>query len=210
MTMYRVRFVSTGWTGGPGLNTFYFENSLNPSTSSSDQAATCVELVRAGFFGISGLYPPTWTGAVTQEVDMIDPTTGMLTSTYSVPPVAAVVGTGSAGFAPLAVGLCPALVTNSIVGGQRIRGRAFLSPIAGGGEANGTPSAAQLGWAAQIVGMLIGGTGGPPRLVVWHRPRKARAATATLPALAAAPGSQHYVASVSVKDTFSVLRSRRD
>ena len=46
--------------------------------------------------------------------------------------------------------------------------------------------------------------------VVWHRPRKAKAATLTRPALTAHVGSNALVTGSSVPTLAAVLRSRRD
>ena len=99
--------------------------------------------------------------------------------------------------------------TGQIMDGHRVRGRTFMVPGSNAiFDTDGTlvPTA--------VSGTIDAGTQlileQAASFVVWHRPRKARAATATRPALAAHLGSHALVTTCRVPDKAVVLRSRRD
>lgn len=205
--IHRVRAVSTGWTGGPGLNTFYFREGAG-TVADAAVAQLGADRVRSAFAQLTGTYPNGHQVLVDPVVDAINDTTGILVQSFGVTPPAAVPGIGGPGYGPLASMLLATLRTSGVVAGRRVAGRAFLGPVLNSVEANGTPTPGQL-TALNAFGteMLNAGPTGPA-LVVWSRP-----VVATVPpALPVTPraGSSWAVTSITAKDFFAVLRSRRD
>ena len=196
--MYRVRAASSGWVGGPGLNTFYFVNTADPTVTTSVQAAVCRDRVRAAFAGAVLMYPVGWSMQVSSEIDEIDSATGTLLNTTVAAGTTPVAGTGGGGFGPTAVGLVATFNTAGLVAGRRVKGRAFLSPMCGDRNADGTPNAAHVTRAQAIADTMYLVAGGTISQVVWSRPRLAL------------PGTHHIVSGALVKAKYGVLRSRRD
>lgn len=196
-SMYRVQLKSTGWTGSPGLNTWYFLGTPDSSVTSSDQAQACVERVHSQFVGFSGFYPSFWRGQVEPQVDMIDAATGRLTNTFVSGTSTGLLIGGAAGSGPIAAAVVVNLLTEAIVAGKRITGKTFLSPLSNAGDADGTPSQALRDACGSVIyGLIV--APGAPTLCVWHRPKLG------------AGGSAHIVTGVLVKDKYAVLTSRRD
>jgi len=196
--MYRVRVASSGWPGGPGLNTFYFQGRSDPSTASSGVAHDVYTLVHGGFAG-SGLWAPSLsTFVVDPVVDIIDAATGALEDSYAVTPTTDAVGGGAASYGPTEAMLCVSLMTSDIVNSHRVRGRDFLGPCVAGNDANGSPNSTVLASANALVNGFVTTTTPDVDLVVWHRP------------VSKTGGSSHVVTSHHVADKWAVLRSRRD
>lgn len=193
----RVRAVSSGWAGGPGLNTFYFQTATLASPVTADATAV-VARVRAAFAAATNLWPNTWTLGVQSAVDVFDSATGNLVDSLTGTAVASLAGSNGATFGPLASGLCMNLRTLSFIAGRRVQGRAFLSPVAVLGDPDGTPQATFIAATDSIGAALIGGASPALELVVWHRPKLG------------AGGQACTVFGTLTRDSFSVLRSRRD
>lgn len=194
-SMLRVRAVGTGWTGGPGLTTFYFD----PGVAAIDAAmATGVTgRVRAYFDALKSYTLPAIGWQVDPVVGILDPATGNLTGEVaagSAPSI--VVGTGTGAVGPAFVAVVGKLRTNSFFGGKRIQGRTFYSPL---GSAYTDSTAPEGGLqAAQAAGLaaVLAAAGGPD-LVVWHRPT------------GGSGGFMAGVVTVSSSSTYGVLKSRR-
>ena len=197
-TMYRVRVASSGWSGGPGLNTFYFQTSDAPTTTDSAGALACVTLVRAALQANRQIYPSLTTLVVSSTVDVLTASSGELQTSYAVAEPDPVAGNGAAAYGPTEAMVVLSFLTDDVVGGHRVRGRAFMGPLVAANDADGTPTSDLRGWIVLIGNALIGGTGGAPQLVVWHRP------------VSGAGGQALVSTGVSVADKWAVLRSRRD
>lgn len=193
----RVRVASSGWSGAPGLNTFYFQNDSDPSVFTTGDAQVCVDRVRGAINSNAGLYPGQWTAVVSPDVDVLTAGSGVLATTFSVTPPTGLTGTGGSNYGPIAAMLCTRLHTADIRDGHRIGGRWYLGPLAQGADADGSPQAAKTALALSVGTMCNVVSAGAPRLVVWSRPKNAAGGVAAL------------VTSVTVKDTFAVMRSRR-
>lgn len=194
--MFRVRFTSTGWTGGPGLGTFYFD----PVAQSWETALMCVARVQTYIGYLQSLTPPAVTYQVSNLVDRMDPANGEISETHAVTGQTSVVGTANpTAFAPIAIAGNASLLTSTFVRGRRVRGRSYVSPLASGCmDSAGQFTAAKL--AVLLTGLthLMEDDTGDPPLVVWHRPSPAGA------------GSAAPVTDVAVPAKLAVLRSRRD
>lgn len=202
--MYRVRVASQGWTGGPGLNTFYFASIGGGGVPGAQLA---IDRVKAVFEAAKGIYPNTSTFTFNPEVDHIEEENGELTNTFVTDQPATTTGTLTDGYSPIPTMMLMRLRTEGIVNGQRVLGRAFLGPVGRITDADGTPMTA----AITIVNdagdeLLDDGFLGPPP-VVWARPVSAAQATENSPER---DGSKHSVTTATSVNKYSVLRSRRD
>jgi hypothetical protein len=196
-SIYRIRVVHQGYTGGPGLTQFHFalDGDAVPAQADLDKAALAV---RQFFMDFGSQLADGWTGMVDTEVDIFDMQTGALTNVRSVASQTALTGSGGAQ-GPAPVGLCVKWATADIVKGRRLSGRTFIVPMAlTAFERDGTISPGVV-TMLQAAGTKLAVTSGAP-LVVWHRP-VGHPGTG---------GSASRVTSASVKDQVAVLRSRRD
>jgi len=208
----RVRVVSQGWTGAPGLNTFYFK--AGPSEDPSEPTLTEVDLaltrVHAAFASIVSGFPPAWTAVVDPQVDVIEAGTGALVDSITGTTPATVTGTSASTFGPIVVMGLLQLRTTVFSDGSNIRGRAFIGPWANYTDTNGTPGIQVTTGLATMAGELQdAGPGGVPVLAVWRRPRLADPDHLPSP-ITARVGSAANVSSITVPDKWAVLRSRRD
>ena len=187
----------TGFIGGPGVSTFYAAD--GPSFQGP---------LRAFYNAIKAEFPVDVSIRVELNGDTLDPATGILTGTWVGTDTGLVQGTDSGPYsAP--VGLLAKWLTPNIADGHRVRGHTFLVPAgASQFDATGQPSPAAIGGLTAACAALV--TASSPNFVVWHRPAKARAATATRPARAAHVGSLAIVTGSSAGTKAAVLRSRRD
>ncbi len=193
----RIRTVLTGFPGGPGVATMYSVNN-----------ATLAASVRA-FWLAAGSY---MAGGVTIQVegggDLLESTTGVLTGAWS-GATPAVVTSPNSGVYSAPSGAVVDWLSPTILDGRRVRGRTFVVPLIGSTyEGNGTLSPSTVtGLKAAGDNLVIAESGG---LCVWHRPRKARAANGTIPAVTARLGGHALITTCRVPDIAAVLRSRRD
>lgn len=207
--MMRVRMVSQGWQGAPGLSTFYFMHAGGFNEPNGDDCLNCCERVQAAMNDASDLWPVAWNGKIDQVVDIIDAVTGDLTASFTVDDQAAVAGTNGSGFGPIPVALLLRYSTTSIIEGRRVLGRAFLSPIGPYAHTDGTPTATAVTNGNLFGSALLDAGGSGNQLCVWQRPRDADAEHLPEP-VTQRDGSWHGVTAIQVPDRFSILRSRRD
>lgn len=205
--IHRVRAVSTGWTGAPGLNTFYFKNAILQTTPEED-AQLGADRVRAAMFELVNTFPQGHICTVDPVVDFINDENGELVESFGVTPPAPTNGIAVSGFQGIALMLLASWRTGGVVQGRRVSGRAFIGPVAEQQDTNGSPNADQRIKLAQFgAAMLDKGISGPD-LVVWSRPKYVQP-LADPPVLVRA-GSSHVVTSMTSSDKYAVLRSRRD
>lgn len=195
----RVRVQLDGFRGAPGVATFY----------GTDLATLRAALTNLwGGLGPTGIFPANFTATIATSGDIINSATGAIEGTWVAPAIAPSGSGGSLDYAGPA-GATITWLTNTVADGSRVRGRTFLVPGAAGAfDSDGTlKPAVRAGIEAAAANFVAAAA---PTLVVWHRPRLARPATATLPALAAHGGSLAPVTGSSVPDRVQILRSRRD
>jgi len=184
-TIERVRVIWTGFTGAPGLSTFYGVSGL-----------TLAPRIRTFFAAIATVVPSNVTWSIEPFGARIDDTNGNLVGDWSITPAPANVQ-GSAGTVYQApTGLMINWITGSIVNGRFLRGKTFIVP-GPTGSADGTPVATNLATIQAAASALITPA---DNLKVWHRPS----------APGATDGSSALVNAAQVPDKFMVLRSRRD
>lgn len=194
--MLRVRVAINGFTGGPGLSTFYFLTPLENAAA----ATRVLGYVHEGIiFGYPGFLPNSVSLQVSGDVDVLSAVSGDITNTLSLASPAVVQGTGGEAIAPPAVAALLQLRTTTFLAGRRIRGRSFISPLAGaavtsdGLLSNAAVAGFKLGGTSLLAGLEAGDS-----WVVWHRPKLNIG------------GSAAPITAVSVPFKLAVLRSRRD
>ena len=193
----RVRIALTGFIGGPGVMTFYC---LTP--------ATFVTALRAFCQGMSNFFPNSVTMTVEASGDVLDSTTGVITGTWVAASQLPVVGQLTGKYAA-PVGMLVIWTTDSVFDGHRLRGKSFIVPAGSTVfEANGAVTASNASLLTTASQALLAAA--PADMVIWHRPRKARAADPTHPAVTYRPGGHSIVTGSRGSDKVAVLRSRRD
>lgn len=204
--MFRVRTILTGWSGAPGLHTAYYKT----STETLASANAVLARVRSAWTPLAGILPTGFSAQVSEQVDIIDPATGVMTG--------ALIGNrpgeftaGAAQFTTVSPAVAGMVVLNTGVfdGGRQIRGRSFISPLhTAAMTTGGILSSTAVGALQSFGAALLGTVDLEPIYVVWRRPRLASVPPA--PALIARVGRTANVTSISVPTRAAVLRSRRD
>jgi hypothetical protein len=193
--MQRARVVTTGWSGGPGLYTFYSQGS---GTEDATTAQDLVDALDDVFLEIQSLFPGAWTATPQTFVDTITVGTGAITATDTVTGWSRT-GGSSAGWGALAVGGCVTWLTDTFLAGRRLKGRTFVSPTASEFvDTDGTPKSSMVTALNSMAAAWVGALGVTSAPVVWHRP------------VGGSGGANSPITAASVKDKFAVLRSRRD
>lgn len=199
-SIIRVKAKWSGFSGAPGYSVFHFRDFSAGEPTNADATAAVARLKT--FFGAFAINLPTGVAIqVESDVEVIEETTGMLTTVLSATPVSPTAGAASASatFAA-AVGAVVTWRTPGIRNGRRIRGRTFLVPLSSTAFApDGTLATSTISTIAGAATALIDGSGSPD-LGVYARP--------TGPG--ATDGIWYVANSFSVPDMGAVLRSRRD
>ena len=178
------------WSGPPVKG-----NAVSVLHFGDDEAAVSA-VVWGAFNDARALFTTGTTITIPDGGDVIDPTTGELTATWTEGggPLT-VVGT-SAGNAAAGVGCSITWLTAGIVAGKRVRGRTFLVPMYSNlYEADGTLSSGAVTLANDFGAEMVASG-----MSVWHRP--------TGPGTS--DGSEHLVTGYRLRDKVAFLSSRRD
>jgi hypothetical protein len=194
----RIRAELNGWSGGPGLSTFYFDSGVAAVDGALVTGVT--GRVRAYFAAWLAFMPTGNTALVNPVCDIVDVSTGALqgqVSAGAAPSV--VVGTGGIQ-GPAFVCAVGRLSTSTFIGGKRLRGRTYAGPLAAAFTDSLAPEGG-LQAAVQNGLVALNTAAGGPALVVWSRPRKAPQAPRA--------GAMAGVVNTSVSTTYGVLKSRR-
>lgn len=181
----RIRCQWSGFTGSPGLTTFYTDDAIN-----------FLPLVRTFFDAIKTLLPSAVTVSFEAFGARINDNDGSLNGSWSAGSTPAPVTGTIAGSYAAPAGVLVNWNTNTVVNGRFLRGKTFLVPSAAL-SSNGTVNDANIVTLTAAAVALLAGT---PDMLVWHRPK-------TDPFVA---GSSAAVLNPSVPDKIVVLRSRRD
>lgn len=193
-----MRVAWTGFNGAPGVSTFY-----------GLTAGTSLEALHTFFDSIKGVLPEAVHLQIAGEGEFIEDSTGEVTDLWVDDEPAAIVGGGYGSYAG-PVGCAVRWTTDTVVDGARLKGHTFLVPLYGNSyDGSGTLSESVLTTVGTAAAALVAANAGGD-LVVWHRPRVARAADGSRPAVAARAGSHGLITGSSVPDKAAVLRSRRD
>src|SRR5450759_2336518 len=166
--MLRVRDALSGWDGGRGLMTFYFTTALQNADAASRVAGAVRTLL---FSPISSSWPTGVSAQVSGDVDILDASSGDVTGTLSVAAPAVVPGVGGSSKAPSAVAALVTLTTSVFLGGRRVRGRIYVSPLAGTAVASdGLLASTHQADLAGLLAFISGSLDEGDSWVVWHRP----------------------------------------
>jgi hypothetical protein len=190
--------VSSGWTGGPGLTTFYFA-AASLGAEGQPEAVEAAARVQAWGNLVDAVVTPTVTMNVQSAVDQLDPVTGNLVGGFTVPALAGISGSGGANSAPQGITTLGQFITGVVINGRRVRGRVFNPPPGTTQfQGNGNLAASaitdnNLALARLGVTVLT-----PLTHVVWHRP------------VGGSGGAQVAVSGYSTWGKGAVIRSRRD
>lgn len=200
VAMNRVRVAWTGFTGGPGVSTFYFG-----STTTNMQALVSF------FTAISNYLPNNVTVTVPALGDQINDTDGLITGAWTGTNGGSATGFGGSTAYAGSAGICVDWLSSSIIAGRRRQGRTFLVPASTNAYQNdGTISESV---RSSIVGsgvIMIAAYAG--EMKVWSRPFPGKAAEVGPPPKPAKParvGAAVQVIACRVPDIAAVLRSRR-
>jgi hypothetical protein len=197
-TMNQVRSAWTGFVGGPGISTMYFDGAAVPP----------VAAVRTFFNAVISSIPSVVQIQVPAAGQGISATDGTLEGSWSVgTPPAIVTGTGSGAYMS-AQGVEIVWNTDEIADGRAIKGRTFLVPMSGSAfGSDGLVSSTYAATVTSAAGTLLAGT---PKMAVWHRPKRGPRPSGGGPAPIVRPGSWAKVTSCTVPRKVVVLTSRRD
>lgn len=188
--------VTVKWGGGnigQGFTNMFFTEGV----STAQLAADAVKAFFTGVYGSTGADLPTGvTLTFPAGVDVLDPGSGLLTTTIPVTPGSSVTGIQSGNYASPA-GACVTWLTAGVIAGKRVRGRTFLVPLASTGLANdGTLSSTAVTNIQAAGAALIAAA---PEFCIWHRPGPGPLDV----------GSSHPVLALRLADKVAVLTSRR-
>lgn len=193
--MQRIRASIQYGPGSPGVMTLY-TRTTGPENSVS--AGLCSTRLKDALTAGIGLFPSTVSFVSDTFVDTIDPATGTITGSDAITPWT-LTGSNASTIAPQALQFCVTWKTDDIVAGKRVRGRTFFGPTCLAEiDTDGTPKASALVAVESMANAWTDSGATSVDAVVWHRPK------------GASPGSDHIITSHSYRDTFAVLRSRRD
>lgn len=209
MTIYRLRALLGGWTGGPGVTTFWLSKEAGADQESLSIAAA--EL--ANFYtAIDTLILGGVTMDVDPVVDELDPATGALLEAHPIVAPDSWLSTGGSSFTSRATQIVARLQTGGIVQhegppvrSRRLQGRHFHGPLASSAlDANGQVTIAASDILTGAYQALLPALDNA--LCVWHRPVQVQKPGGPAPTVGlAAP-----VTAVTVMGRPGVLRSRRD
>ncbi len=186
MTLNRVRITLTGFSGLPGIATFYF------GSSTTDMSA-----LRTFWVAASAVFPTGMSSQIANTGDQINEDSGIIQGAWSGPAQTAIPGSGGAGGVSSAEGVMCRYTTPQVVDGRRPVGKTFLVPCVtsvfttAGQIATTTQSSIQSALTA-----LIAAYAG--EMKIWHRPKAGHG------------GVGCTITAGSVLGKQVVLRSRRD
>lgn len=199
----RVRAISTGYTGGPGIATFHFATSTAPQDNAA--AVLACDRVRDAYTAGKAVIPGVVTVSVSAAVDEIDEATGTLTGTLSGNASSVAGDSTDNSIGPAPSGLLATWLTGGVAGTHRVKGRTFLVPVPkGAADVDGTPTALALSRVALFAGAMNSPGATDVIFGVYSRPFAGKIG---IPARA---GTFHGCTGYTVPDEFVVLRSRRD
>jgi hypothetical protein len=202
--MMRVRTALSGWTGGPGLSTFYFQDLISENDAAAELAAG---RVHAFWTAVAAVHPDGFSAQVDSSVDVLNAEDGELVSSVNGGTQAVIVGTiTAADFQPAQTAVHIAWRTGDVRdignGAHKVKGGSFIGPLAN----NQTASEGVLVATAKVIldaaaeELRDNGTS-TVAMVVWARPVSS---DPTDP-----PGSAHLVNGHKTQSVFAHLKSRR-
>lgn len=195
--MSTLRWVSNGWTGGPGYTTFRFSGSLGDTAMNAAAAAS-----RTFLNALAAQIPSPVKYTVDPTFNEVQESSGIVSNVMSYSTVPAdVTGTG-ASFAPAVAGVCVVWRTSTLRVRRLAMGRTFIVPVNSGifatnGQMTSAARTVFLNAATAFMNYVAVGAAG--RLTIWKRPTS-RGAT---------DGSSAEVTGVMINVAGAELKSRR-
>lgn len=194
--LYRFRAVLNGFTGAPGLNTFYFRSESVVSAGDLNDTAA---LIKAVYADLATDLVPGLTMDVESEVAVLNDANGVIHDAKVITPPSQFMAVAGGNIMSRSTMLVARFKTDLFVNGRRLQGKHFLGPcssaaIASNGDVAGSTITSVNGAYDGLLDIL------GLRLAVWHRP--------TAPGLA--DGSSGHVQQVSCMPKPGILSSRRD
>jgi hypothetical protein len=198
--MYRWRCQLTGFSGGPGVTTFY---------TYTDGSVALNSYLNTFYTALKAYMPNTLTVNFPAAVDLMDPITGFVSGSVGVTTAAAVTGTSASAYSAPS-GLVIKWTTAGTVaaippkhGVRRVTGHTFLVPGSSACEgAGGLASPAAVSAVNGAVSALLTSVAG--NLLIWTRPVWNSSGTA------ARNGQVSSILSGVCSPKMAVLTSRRD
>jgi hypothetical protein len=202
----KVQAVWTGFSGAPGYSNFYFLTT-DPISASALAAAN---KVRTFFQEIRFQMVTGSSVEFPSVVQVLDDVTGNIEQEVGITAPAAMPGQAASQIYAAPAGAAVKWSTSTFRDGHKMVGRTYLVPLAGVAlQNNGTLDDTVKATIATAALNLRTST---PTLVIYSRPRKAKAAERIdgSDAVSARVGLAAPVTASSVADKIAVLRSRRD
>lgn len=204
-----MRAVSSGFSGGPGLSTFYFGVAVPPFNTAAAQLA--VNRVRDAYTAGKTNWWNTWSLAVSGQVDGIDEDTGLQVDAWAVTGATVPGDTVPSTWGPAPCGAETVWVTGDFVNGKAVKGRTYHVPIAlAAFEGNGTLTTLAISRFQSLNDAMLSAGATDCVFGVYSRPFAGRTASPGKPAIPARLGSFHGASGGTTPDKVVVLRSRRD
>lgn len=196
-TLHRIRVALSGFPGQPGVTTFYAEDAPAFVNAIDTWISEVIERAPAGMkFSIEN------TG------DIFESTTGEVSGVWTTALITPQVSTNANVYAA-GVGYIVHWKSDTYLSGRLLRGRSFLVPCVGAVfSADGTLVDGDQAVIQTAATALV--TAGVGNFAVWQRPRKAKAADGSRPAVTARVGGHANVVAATVPDKAVFLTSRRD
>jgi hypothetical protein len=185
----RIPVVWSGFSGGPGVNTFYSD------VADVDIATTALHTF---YEAIDTFIPDVVDINVPGSGDTISDSSGILTGTWTATATPAQVNGGATGTYAAPVGAVVNWLTSAIVDGRRLQGKSFIVPLTD--AAFDSDGSIVSGFLTTLRNAAAALAATADSIKVWHRP--------TDPGPSG--GSSAAVTSSRVPDLAAVLRSRRD
>lgn len=200
MTVGRLQFDWSGYSGAPGLTQLYFTgpDSLGGGVLSQAIVDGFATSAHAFMDSLANHMPSTVSITMRTEVEEIDVATGVLQSIYDTPAKTVIQGNGVGSYSG-ASGACITWATDGIKAGRRIQGRTFVVPLEGSSyEGDGTLSATTIADYNSAVGLFLDAVEAANPFVIYSRPGLT------------GPGQTARAVSGRIRDKAAVLRGRRD
>lgn len=196
----RTRVELTGWSGAPGVNTWYWVTPVSPGVPSTTHVDDIHDEISAYYDGVTSILKPGVTWRIDPVVQYLNDTDGevqgIVTQTGDVHTFES---TATSGNESPAVQVLLRFNTSDYIGGRNVKGRLFIGPLSD--SAVSEDGTLRTDVAETLDDLLVAPTSGlGARLIVWHRPSSSSSTN----------GQYCDVTSALHQEKLAILRSRRD
>lgn len=207
-SIYAFKVIGNGWTGAPGITTFW---GLMPSQAATGSTGECEEFaarIKDCYNTMAGLLANSTSWTIESVVQRFDIPTGVLEGEVVITPPSTVTSSAGANTShlPRSAMINVNLRTDAIRNGRKLLGRHFIGPACSGTYDNN--GLLDSGIGATVITAYNGllDITGPMRLAVYGRPIPADAESPN----AGAAGVHGYVQKVAPGSKPGTLRSRKN